>query len=389
VIQTMGSEQRVFPRMITRLERPLNEGTWQGRRVEGGLENVGPVTISTELPEILTAAVRGRGVAAVSLIERGGAEPCTYWVPESDHEPAFLAYSITKTFTAVLILGLCEEGRLALDDRLARWFPHIDRADRISLRHLLNHTGGIPDYGGIRAYHDGVKSSPTRPWSFDEFAAQTFDKGLWFEPGRGWAYSNPGYMLLKRLAEEVTGASYQTLIFERVVRPLGLERTFVAEAIDDLARLAPGTSSTLSADGSPRDVRAYYHPGWVSHGVLASTASDLVRFLDRLFRGELLSRHSLAQMKELVDVTDSAGARSEQDPASRCGRPSYGLGLMGDPASPWGLVTGHNGGGPCYSASAFHAFDMGGASVAAMGAIEDGFSAEDVVFDVLDAVAKL
>ena len=341
----------------------------------------------TPLPELLAAA-RGRGVASVAVIERAGAQPQAYWVPESDQEPAFLAYSITKTFTAVLILTLCEEGQLRLEDRLARWFPHIAHADRISLRQLLNHTGGIPDYGGLRAYSEGVKSSPSIPWSFERFAAETFDKGLWFEPGQGWAYSNPGYMLLKQVAEEVTGLSYRALIAERIVRPFGLRRTFVAESIHDLAALAPGTSRALSVDGAPRDVRAHYHPGWVSHGVLASTASELVRFLDGLFRGELLSRPSLAEMMELVLLpTDPSESPSEEDALSRRGKPSYGLGLMGDPASPWGLAVGHNGGGPCYSASAFHAFDMGGASVCAMGAIEDGFLAEDVVFDVLDHLA--
>ena len=327
-------------------------------------------------------------MASVAAIERGGAEPQTYWAPESEREPAFLAYSITKTFTAALILTLCEEGRLSLDDRLTKWFPHIAHADRISLRHLLNHTAGIPDYGGLRAYHEDVKASPSTPWSFERFAAETFDKGLWFEPGQGWAYSNPGYMLLKRVTEEVTGVSYRVLIAERIVRPLGLQRTFVAESIDDLTGLAPGTSRELSPDGAPRDVRAYYHPGWVSHGVIGSTASEVVRFLDGLFRGELLSRASLARMTELVPVPeDPSEASSEQHPPSRYGRPSYGLGLMGDPESPWGLVVGHNGGGPCYSASAFHAFDLGGASVCAMGAIEEGFDAEGVVFDVLDQLA--
>jgi len=342
----------------------------------------------TQLPEMLLAAANGRGVASVAVIERAGAEPHVYWVPASDSEPAFLAYSITKTFTAALILKLCEEGQLSLDYRLARWFPHITHADRISLRQLLNHTGGIPDYGGIRAYHEDLKSSPSIPWSFERFAAETFDKGLWFEPGQGWAYSNPGYMLLKRVAEEVTGVSYRALISERIARPLGLRRTFVAESIKDLAELAPGTSSALSPDGAPRDVRAHYHPGWVSHGVVASTASELVRLLDSLFGGELLSPHSLAQMTELVVLpTDPSEASLEQDASSRRGKPSYGLGLMGDPVSPWGLAVGHNGGGPCYSASAFHAFDLGSASVCAMGAIEEGFSAEDVVFDVLDHLA--
>jgi len=342
------------------------------------------VTDLIQLPARLTAAARGRGAASVAVIERAGAAAHASWVPESEQEPAFLAYSITKTFTAALILELCEAGKLRLDDRLVRWFPRIAHADRISLRQLLNHTAGIPDYGGIRAYNEDLRSSPSTPWSFERFAAETFDQGLWFEPGLGWAYSNPGYMLLKRVAEEVTETSYRVLIAERIVRRLGLQRTFVAESIDDLAALAPGTSSALSPDGVPRDVRAHYHPGWISHGVVASTASGVVRFLDGLFRGELLSRHSLAQMTELVVVPDPEAA-PEPDP--RRGRPSYGLGLMGDPASPWGLVVGHNGGGPCYSASAFHAFDLSGASVCAMGAIEEGFSAEDVVFDVLDDLA--
>lgn len=320
----------------------------------------------------------------MAIIERRGARARAYWVPESAQEPAFLAYSITKTFTAALILKLCEEGQLSLDDRLATWFPRIAHADRISIRQLLNHTGGVPDYGGIRAYHESVKSSPSTPWSFERFAAETFDKGLWFEPGQGWAYSNPGYMLLKRVAEEVTRTPYRVLIADRIARPFGLRRTVVAEAINDLGALAPGTSSALSPDGAPRDVRASYHPGWVSHGVIASTASEVVRFLDGLFRGEWLSRHSLAQMTELIDVPVDPAASPEQDVAPRLRRPSYGLGLMADPASPWGLIVGHNGGGPCYSASAFHACDLGGASVCAMGAIEQDFSAEDVVYDVLD-----
>lgn len=343
---------------------------------------------AARLAERLAAATSGRGVASVAVIERAGTAPFASWVPASDQEPAFLAYSITKTFTATLILTLCEHGRLDLDDRLARWLPRITHADRISLRHLLNHTGGIPDYGAIRAYHESVKSSPSAPWSSERFAAETFDKGLLFEPGQGWAYSNPGYMLLKRIAEEVTGASYRALVAERIARPLGLRATFVAESIADLATLAPGTSSALSPDGEPRDVRAHYHPGWVSHGVVASTASDVARFLDGLFRGALLSRSSLTQMTELIAVPmDRAADASNREGVSRWGRPSYGLGLMGDPISPWGLIVGHNGGGPCYSASAFHAVDLDGASVCAMGAIEDGFHAERVVFDVFDQVA--
>lgn len=344
--------------------------------------------IKDSLSEVLTADLAASGAASVSVIAQSGTEPQTFWLPESEEEPAFLAYSITKTFTAALVLKLCEEELLSLDDRLARWFPRIDRAERIPLRRLLNHTAGIPDYGAIRAYHESVRSSSSIPWSFERFASETFERGLGFEPGQGWAYSNPGYMLVKRIAEEVADMTYRTLVSNRIALPFGLSRTFVPESIDDLQSLAPGISSVLAPDGSLRDVRMHYHPGWVSHGVLASTASDIVRFFDCLFHGQFLSEHSLDQMRQLVAVpVASSRASSTKDSPSRWGKPSYGLGLMGDPVSPWGLLLGHNGRGPGYTASAFHAVDLRGASVCVMGAMEENFNAENVVFETFDRLA--
>src|SRR6478672_6433772 len=115
-------------------------------RGPSGGRDMSPVTDLIPLPELLTAAARGRGVASVAVIQRAGAAAQASWTPESEQEPAFLGYSITKTFTAALILKLCEEGQLHLDDLLLRWFPRIAHADRISLRQLLNHTAGVPDY---------------------------------------------------------------------------------------------------------------------------------------------------------------------------------------------------------------------------------------------------
>ncbi|HSU92926.1 MAG TPA: serine hydrolase domain-containing protein, partial [Gemmatimonadaceae bacterium] len=145
------------------------------------------------LRDALLAVARGRGTASVSVIPWPGAEPESFWLPESATEPAFLAYSITKTFTASLIFMLCDEQRLHVDDTLVHWFSRIAQADRITLRHLLNHTAGIPDYGGLRSYHDDLRTSPETPWMFERFAAETFETRLEFEPGQGWAYSNPGY----------------------------------------------------------------------------------------------------------------------------------------------------------------------------------------------------
>lgn len=341
--------------------------------------------LETQLSGILSSVVEARSVAGVAVATGAGAPPQAVWLPEARHdEPAFLIYSLTKTFTAVLLLLLGEQGRLDLDDRLARWFPTIAEADRISLRQLLNHTAGVPDYGGLRAYHDELRATPSMPWSFERFAAETFDKGLRFEPGTGWAYSNPGYMLLKRIAEEVGGTTYASLIADRIARPLGLMSTFVPEALEDLVSLAPAASRALAADETPRDVRQHYHPGWVSHGVVASTPSEIVRFLDALFCRHLISEQSLHEMTTLVPVRVPSDAKTlASEPPSRWGQPSYGLGLMGDPASPWGVVWGHNGGEPGYSTSAFHAPGLGRVSICAIGA-EEGFRAEDAVFGTFD-----
>src|SRR3954468_16212406 len=101
----------------------------------------------TALSSMLAQAVDGRGVASISIIEAPGAAARTSWIPASPDEPRFLAYSITKTFTASIVLGLCDSEALTVDAPLSNWFPQIASADRISVRQLMNHTAGIRDYG--------------------------------------------------------------------------------------------------------------------------------------------------------------------------------------------------------------------------------------------------
>jgi D-alanyl-D-alanine carboxypeptidase len=313
-----------------------------------------------------------------------GGLPETAWSPTMvREEPAFLAYSVTKTVIATVVVLLHEEGRLDLDDALARWFPKIDRAERIPLRRLLDHTAGVRDYGALPAYHDAVRAAPGTPWTFARFAAETIDLGLAFEPGQGWAYSNPGYMLVKRVVEEVAGSSLADLVRDRIARPLGLDRTRVVECIEDLTSLAPASSRALAEDGEGRSVQGTYHPDWVSHGVIASTPSQIVRFVDALFGGSLVRRASLEAMQALVSVP--LPPAREGGPPPRWREPGYGLGLMGDPGARWGPIWGHGGGGPGYAASVFHAPALGGVSACAMAASDEGFDAEEVVFALLDA----
>mgnify|MGYP000962870605 CR=1 FL=1 len=344
--------------------------------------------LAAKLDQVLEEHAADGTAVAVALVEHPGAEPLTRGRPANNtQEPRFLIYSITKTFTSALFLLLQESGELTLDDPLARRLPQVPRADRITLRRLLDHTAGIPDYGGLAAYHQAVRETPSRAWTFERYAAETVDKGPLFEPGEGWAYSNPGYMLLRRIPERVTGLPYARTIDELIVKPLGLGSTKLAEGPADLTGLAPATSAALSLDGSPRDVRQHYDPGWVSHGVLASSAADVARFLSALFTGRLLSPASVTAMTSLTRVPVPGSQSDPQVRPYEWREPSYGLGLMADPAAPWGPIYGHNGGGPGYSASVFHAPDLGGATVAAIGSETEGFDAEQVVFDVFDALS--
>src|SRR5258705_13976205 len=95
--------------------------------------------------EIIDNAVAGRGTAGIAVISRARARPEAAWLPASaSEEPAYLAYSITKTLTAVMLLQLRDEQRLALADRLSRWLPGIAASEPTLPRQLLNHTAGIP-----------------------------------------------------------------------------------------------------------------------------------------------------------------------------------------------------------------------------------------------------
>lgn len=332
------------------------------------------------LVEAFDAAVNGVGVAGVSVVEGADTTAQSHWFPAGVREPAFLAYSITKTFHATCVLLLADAARLSLDDRLARWFPAIDRAQRISLRQLLNHRSGIPDYGALPQYHEAVRASPREPWGFERYASETFDRGLAFEPGTSFRYSNPGYMLLRNIVENVSGCSYRELLKERIFRPLELTRSFVPETLDDLRDLAPAPSTSLATDGSVRDTRLHYHPGWVAHGVVASTPSEIARFFAALFAGRVLSPASLAAMTELVPVP------AHLAPGTR-GQPSYGLGLMGDPTTPHGPSWGHAGGGPGYQAAVQHLAGPG-ATACVMAGIETGFDATALASEILEHASR-
>ena len=180
-------------------------------------------------------------------------------------ESRFSVQSISKSFTAAVILRLVGAGKLMLDAPLSEWLPDVPNAARITIRQCLQHTSGLPDYGAIPEYHEAVRRGGT-PWTFEEFLSRTQADQLLFEPDRGWRYSNIGYMLLRGLIETVCGQSFAEVVAAEVCRPLGLRGTAVIRNRDDFQTLAPAYSFCVSSDGLPLDIRTRYDPDWGSDG---------------------------------------------------------------------------------------------------------------------------
>jgi len=221
-------------------------------------------------------------------------------------------YSVTKTAVAAAVLLLVREGAV----------------EPASVQRLLDHTSGVRDYGSLPEYHEAVRTRPGTAWDDDEFLARTTAAGPSFEPGNGWAYSNTGYLLLRRLLDEHGGLA-------AFLPRLGLPGVTVAERLDDFGAAAPAPSALLL--NGVDDVRGLYHPRWVGHRTLVARAEDLVGFWRNL-PAEMLEPRTFVPIG-----FDAPGFV----------RPSYGLGVMADPEHPLGTVVGHGGGGPGYATAVF------------------------------------
>jgi D-alanyl-D-alanine carboxypeptidase len=248
-----------------------------------------------------------------------------------DERRRYLVYSVTKTYLAVLCLRL----ELDLDAPVATWIEDA-RLPPASLRQLLNHTSGIPDYGRLPAYGAAVRASPSEPWSDEELLARPLAGGLDFAPGEGWAYSNTGFLLVRRIVDDVAPGGFAGALRTELLEPLALDDTSLALEPADLAGLVAAPSEEVGGD-----VRGRYHPCWVGHRTLASTAADQHRFWTALAAGELCD---LSVLTEAVEIGFDAPGFV---------RPSYGLGVMTDPGRTDGLLIGHGGGGPGYAAACF------------------------------------
>jgi len=263
---------------------------------------------------------------------------------------SFYIYSITKAFVAARLLQL----DIALDRPISAYLPELALPDAVTVRRLLTHTGGVPSYTDLPDYMPSNCRSPGQPWSPDQVIGRCCAGPLDFVPGEGWHYSNTGYLLLARLIETVTGMRLSTAIADGILTPLGLNSTYVADAVDR-GFVTPGYSRQLNSDARVENVTPIYHPGWCLTGLIVSTVDDVARFFERLMGGSLLETEQLSAMTTPVPTGGGAGPFFQN--------PCYGLGLMIDPDWGHGGLFGHGGEGPGANTWAMYVPDFHGRPV--------------------------
>ncbi|WP_328332962.1 beta-lactamase family protein [Kribbella sp. NBC_00382] len=300
------------------------------------LDSVAGATAVGALAEVRDGKGVWRGTSGVAV--RGTSRP----VPV---DGLFRVGSITKTFVATVVLQLVAEGRVRLEDSVERWLPGVVPNGRnITLRQLLNHTSGLYDY--VKA----VPKPPSPEFFADRWRTRTASEQIQQalahpptsqHPGKEYAYSNTGYLLLGEVIQKVTGRTYGQEIERRVIRPLRLRGTVM-----------PGTSPWIPGPHPhgyvPTDLNL---TGYVDYtelnptlfgagGDMISTTHDLNRFFGALLGGRLLPKYLLKQM-------ETAGTPTHD----------YGLGLSWKDTTCGIRVYGNDGDALAYNAWSFSSAD--------------------------------
>ena len=197
--------------------------------------------------------------------------------------------SVTKLFTAVLMLQLAEKASVTLDSRLAEFYPDLPNALQITYRNLLQHRSGLADYTRADGFDDWRRAPATHAQLLGIIDAA----GSRFAPGERVEYNNSNYLLLGYVLEKVYEKPYGEIVRQQVIDKLGLGRTLYGAPADGALPVSYEFRSGSWLTVEPTDPEL--HGG---AGALLSTPSNLVRFMDALTTGRLVSVHSLASMRE-------------------------------------------------------------------------------------------
>jgi len=247
--------------------------------------------------------------------------------------------SNTKTFVAVVILQLVQEGKITLDEPIETYLPGllhgegIDAA-KITVRQLLQHTSGLPEYTDTVPGETDIFQIRDNYYSTRDLLDVALSKPAAFEPGSQFRYTNTNYIVLTLLAEKVTHRPLAEQITQRIIEPLGLTHTYYPNpGEEDIRNTHPHGYHRNTPTENWQDI-THMDPSWAGGaGAMISTPSELTTFIQATFDGTLLSPDSITEMQKTVD-TDHP----------ELGMNGYGLGIFSLPLSCGGEAWGHTGG---------------------------------------------
>ena len=232
---------------------------------------------------------RGRGLADVQA--RTAITPDT----------VFRMGSITKQFTASVIMQLVQEGRIGLDDPLSRFFPDYPQPGAgATVRQLLSHTGGVQSYTAIPGFmRDDANTS--RAYTTAEMIALFRDMPSPTRPGEAWNYNNSGYVLLGAIIEQVTGKAWHEAVTERIARPLGLTTIRYGVGEERIPGMARGYTV---GDNGVQLARPIHMSVPHAAGALTGNVRDLATWAQALHHGRVVSVQSYAQMTQAASLPE-------------------------------------------------------------------------------------
>ena len=206
------------------------------------------------------------------------------WKQPNTTQTRFRLGSLTKQFTAVLILQLVQDGKLNLNGKITDYLTNYRKeiGSQVSIHHLLTHSSGIPNYTDNESFFP----NSVKPYGVTDFVRIYCSGDLEFKPGAQFSYSNSGYFILGAILERVTGKTYEQLLKERILEPLGMKQT----GYDMHEYIIPGRAS-----GYERKLSGYKHAAYLDMGLpyaagsLYSSVEDLMIWNQALYGNSLLA----------------------------------------------------------------------------------------------------
>ena len=202
--------------------------------------------------------------------------------------------SITKMFTAVIIFQLVEEKKLALNDTLSNYFPELPNARQITISNMLYHRSGLANFTSNTNF-DNWKDKPK---THQELLALIKEQKPDFEPNTKADYNNSNYLVLSFIIEKVCKKPYKDVLNERVIKKLGLNQTYYGNDSNPNPKEA---ASYKYLNNQWKADKAAWLDNFCGAGAIISTPSDMLKFMNALFIGRLLTQNSLNQMKTMID----------------------------------------------------------------------------------------